>query len=418
MKIGIVHTSYLQKGGEDIAIRQECELLAESGCVVSQLRSYHPARGYRQFITFLLSLGNPLSRKRMGLWLDDEAPDLVHIHDWHFSASPNVIRAAKRKGIPVVLTLHDFRLLSPSLALLNGLRLFRASVRGRFPWKAVFKRVYNGSFIQTFWLSSTLWLHRAYGTWKGVDRYIVLTPGARDIFLSAGVGFDPARLLVKPNCLPDTGRQVVERQKHFLYIGRLSGEHGLPTLLKAFALSPYRLTILGEGPLSPSVDEYAEHFGNIEYKGQADTASIPDECARCTALIFPSMWYEGSPTAIIEALACGTPVIASRTGVIKDMIIDGVNGLHFEPGDAHDLCRKLEQWQDLDAEKRQEYGERARESYILHYTPEKNISDLLAIYRSVLEDHREAAGGSPDESFVKPENVIPSPVAKPEMQSL
>lgn len=408
MKIGIVHTTYLQKGGEDMAVEQECRLLNKAGVQVSQLRFNNPAGRCQQLATFGLSLFNPVSWNRMNEWLCTEKPDVVHIHNWHFSASPSIIHAARRRGIPVVLTLHNFRLLCPSATLLSHGKLFTSSLRGGFPWKAVLQRVYHDSMVQTFWLSLTLWLHRESGTWKHVDRYIVLTPGAREIFLGSGAGFRPGQLVIKPNCVPDVDIDPVERLDHFLFVGRLSEEKGITTLVRAFAGSPYRLVILGRGPLSPMVEEYARCYPNIIYKGNASRDAVLRESARCSAMVFPSIWYEGNPMTIIEALACGTPVIASGIGAMKDMITDRVNGLHFIPGDVADLRRKLKQWAGLDAEERRAYGEHAREAYLANYTPEKNIRQLLTIYRDLLENRRSAqsmTGAEAAAAYFEEENI-------------
>lgn len=332
-------------GADNMAAEQECRLLRESGCEVSTLRL-------------------PVSWRRMNRWLDDEAPDLVHVHNWHFLTSPFVIGAAKRRGIPVVLTPRNSRLFSAITSLLSRHRLFAVCLRGMFPWKVA-------------------------------ARYLVVTPGARNVFVSSRVESPTSSFVVESGCLGGINQHESERLKHFLYIGRLSVEKGLLTLLKAFALSPYRLVILGDGPLLPSVLEYAEHFSNIEYKGPEDQRAVPGECVRCAAFIFPGIRCEVNPLTVIEALACGTAVIASRTGVMKDMITHGVNGLLFEPRNAHDLCRSLEQWQALSREEKQAYSERARESYLTRYTPEKNISDLLAIYQSVLDGRRAKEGLTP-----------------------
>lgn len=311
-------------------------------------------------------------------------PDVVHLHNVHFGASPSVIYAAKKEGVPVVMTLHNYRLLCPSGILFHEGRLFLDSLSQRFPWTAVRRGVYKNSSLLTLWLACTARCYQWMGVWKKVNRFIALSAAAKEMFLHSGLLKEGEQIVVKPNfSLPVTGN-ASERKEHFLFAGRLCEEKGVRFLLQVFASSEYRLKIAGDGPLKEEVLAYCKGHNNMEYLGALDKEELLNEMSSCTALVFPSLWLEGMPMTLIEAFACGTPVIASNMGAMKDMITPGYNGLVFKEGDKDELLKRLQVWKMLDEEERSTFGKNARHTYQQEYTPGKNAARLLEIYRGVL----------------------------------
>ncbi len=388
MKVGIVHTVYLQKGGEDVMVEQEYDLLKRNHIPVSILYFKNATGKMAQLKNFLSSAFNVGSYRIANKWITSEKPDVIHIHNWHYQASPSIFRAAKNNGIPVVHTLHNFRLLCPSGTLVHNNKLFLESLNAAFPWRAVKSRVYRNSYLQTFLLAFTVWLHRVSGTWSHIAKYIVLTDNARDIFKASKFHFKDAQLAVKPNFIQYIPSVESEqpRENHFLFVGRLSEEKGICTLLDAFANSKHQLAIIGTGPLQHLVNEYADKHKNIKYLGFQNQEFILNELKKSTAFIFPSIWYEGNPLTIIESLACGTPVIASAIGAMKSMITDKYNGLYVEPGSVEDLKHKLDIWHTMPLEEQKNFYKNARTTYENIYTPEKNLEQLLSIYKSVKDE--------------------------------
>lgn len=384
MRVGIVHNLYLLKGGEDVMVEQEYELLRRNKVAAEVLYFKNASSKGMQVVQFLLAFYNPFSFNLISRWIDKVQPDLIHLHNWHYAASPSVVRAAKKKGIPVVHTLHNFRLLCPSGTLLHNNEISYSYRTNGFPWQAVRKRVYRSSFLQTLWLSLTVWINKINGTWQQIDKYIVLTEHARQVFRSSDI-IDDNRIAVKPNFIADIPFDECERRDHFLYTGRLSEEKGIEILLQAFAHSGHKLRIVGDGPLRNVVETYADKYSNISYLGFKEKASIIEELRTCTALIFSSIWFEGNPLTIIEALACGTAVIASDLGAMQSMITDNYNGLHFTPGSLSDLVDKINGWQKLSSYQKNIFYTNARQSYTDNYTPAKNFEKLLSIYKSVVK---------------------------------
>lgn len=383
MKIGIVHTGYLLKGGEDVMVEQEYQLLKKHKVAVEVLYFRNSSHWLQQLAEMTTALYNPFSYRRISRWLAAVQPDVVHVHNWHYSASPAIFLAVKKRGIPVVHTLHNFRLLCPSGTLLHNNTISSEYLRHSFPWHSVRSRAYRNSYVQTFWLASVVWFHKMIGTWNKVDKYIALTEHAKSVFQSSKI-FTKEKITVKPNFIADVSAEEMERQPHFLYTGRLSVEKGMDVLLNAFANSGHTLKIIGDGPLRSLIEDFAKKHQNIIYLGFKHKNEIINELKVCTAFIFSSIWYEGNPLTIIEALACGTAVITSGIGAMQTMISDGYNGLHFKPGSENDLIEKLNRWLALPQSRKDDFYANAKQSYIDNYTPEKNFEKLISIYKSVV----------------------------------
>jgi glycosyltransferase involved in cell wall biosynthesis len=189
---------------------------------------------------------------------------------------------------------------------------------------------------------------------------------------------------VKTNFVEDFNLPDVERGDHYLYVGRLTEEKGIATLLKAFSQSNLKLVIAGDGPMRDEVQKAAQSNDNISYIGFRSHDEIQKELKKCSSLIFPSTWYECAPMTLIEAYAGKTPIIASNIGVMLSMIIDKVTGLHFEAGNPQDLVKKLEYWQSLPKEEKRIYYANARCYYEENHTPEKILEKMINIYYGLL----------------------------------
>ncbi|RXK87342.1 glycosyltransferase [Filimonas effusa] len=379
MRILIIHTYYQFKGGEDLVFEQESALLMQKHEVRKLV--FKNNSGIKGAIQFLFSIWNPVSSAPLKKMIRTFKPQIIHIHNFHFALGPLVIRVANRRGIPVVLTLHNYRLLCPSATLLKDGKIFSDSINSGFPWKAVFAGVYRNSVLQTFWLAYINWIHKKSGTWNKVDRFITLTDFARRLFINSALNIDNSRFSIKPNFVEKViSIDSHSRDEYFLFIGRLSQEKGIDLLLDAFERTNARLLIAGDGPLKDLVVSYCSSRQNIEYLGPLGKEEVLGAMRRCSALIFPSIWFEGMPMTILEAFSTGTPVIASKLGAMESMIQHGQNGLLFEYGSATALWEVLNYWNTLDINERRLFSQRAYDSYLLNYTPEISLNILDEIY--------------------------------------
>jgi glycosyltransferase involved in cell wall biosynthesis len=385
VKILIIHNRYQIKGGEDTTFEEEVELLGKTEEIKTLI--FKNYSGWKGAIQFLFSLWNLHSANKIKKIIGQFEPELVHVHNWHYAIGPIVIRSVHKRKIPVVLTIQNFRLLCPSATLLHQDSLFLDSIQAYFPWKAIQKKVYRNSFIQTFWLAFIIWAHKKMGTWKMVDRYILQTELAKSVFISSSLGTLDTQYSVKPNSIKDPVMPLKDREDYFLYIGRLSKEKGISTLLDTFKNITNDIYIGGDGPLKEEVIISSKKNSNIHYLGLLDKDTVMDMMSRCSALVFPSLWYEGMPLTLIEAFATGTPVIASNLGAMASMIQDGFNGIHFTVGNSVEFAEKIKQWDGLSTSNKKQFSDNARACFEEIYTPERNKEQLLSIYQSIIKNH-------------------------------
>lgn len=381
MKILVIHTSYKYKGGEDTVVSEEINLLQQAGMQVELLEFNNDKNALRKLLQLPFNIQSYNVAKQK---LKDFKPDLVHIHNLHFGGSPSVIYAIKRSKIPFAITLHNFRLLCPSGILFHNGKLFLDSLQQNFPWKAVQLGVYKNSKLITFWLGLSMYIHNKLGTWKNCNKYIVLSEHARQLFLNSKLKLTNDQLVVKPNFSSVPTLQPQNRTETFLYVGRLSEEKGIMLLLSAFSSCSYKIKIAGDGPLKDEVVRYAAQYPNIEFVGTLDKVEIFNLLQQSTALVFPSIWFEGMPLTIIEAFACSTPVISSKLGAMETMITNGYNGLHFETNNEIDLKKKLNDWMGFSLEERCQYQANALQTFNTKYTSDINLEILLQIYAEVI----------------------------------
>lgn len=390
MRILIIHNRYQDPGGEDAVFKQESKLLARVAEV--ETLEFFNRKGPRGWIQFAFYPWNIQAALRVKRHVRRFRPNVVHIHNLHYALGPLVIRMLRRLGVPIVLTLHNYRLLCPSATLTHDGHLFTESLDQIFPWSAIRQGVHRDSKIKTFWLAFTYAVHRWCGTWNMVDRYFVLTTFARELFVRYRNEIPSEKFVVKPNFLPDPGRpnqgnaekQPHSRQQHFLYIGRLTEEKGLEILLKAFSTNGLSIRIAGDGPMRARVQSLADANPRIQYLGMLAAEDVLTEMRACSALIFPSIWYEGMPMTLIQAFATGTPVIASKMGAMETMIRPNIEGLLFEAGNPESLQNALELWKNCPDNSKMKISQQARIAYETHYTPAENERLLLAQYQSLI----------------------------------
>ena len=387
MKILFIHNTYQQRGGEDVIFENESELMESHGHSVERLLfdNHQIKTSLDKFLTGVKSLYNFESAKLVEAVIKNFSPDLIHVHNLFPIASPAILYVADKYKIPVVLSIHNYRLICPSATLLHNGKIYEKSIHSIFPLDAIVKGVYRGSKIQTASAVLMTGTHKLLGTWKNkVTRYIVMSQFAKNKFLDSSLNVAEEKWSIKPNFSPDMGVGDTARENSFLFIGRLTAEKGIETLLEAARITGFKLEILGDGPMREVVENYASQHQNIVYAGFKQKQEIIQALKKCKALLFPSVWYEGFPMTILEAFSVGTPVISSKLGAMVEMIEDQVNGLHVKPGDVEDLVEKM-RLLTTQPDLARILGKNARCTYEDKYAPEKNYEQLLAIYVQVIE---------------------------------
>jgi glycosyltransferase involved in cell wall biosynthesis len=304
-------------------------------------------------------------------------------------------------GVPVVQTLHNYRLLCPQGMLLRSGRPCVDCV-GRAPLPGVLHACYRESRAASAAVAVMLTVHRGIGTWtRRVDAFIALSRFARDRFVEGGLPAD--RLHVKPNFLdPDPGVGS-GRGGFLLYVGRLSPEKGIPTLLAAWrivsaersAAAP-RLVLVGDGPLASDVRNAAESLPGLEWRGAQPLGEVLALMGDARVLVFPSLCFENSPRVILEAFARGLPVLASRRGSTGELVQEGVTGRLFEPGEPADLARALA-WATAPGTELTALARGARAAFQASHTADRNAERLFEIYAEARRNRfgRKTAVGQP-----------------------
>lgn len=380
MRVLLVHNEYIHPGGEDVVASEEGSLLENHGHEVR--RFIVSNRGIDRLSDKLLTAWQApysgRSRRRMDAHISDFNPDVVHVHNFFPILTPSIYDACADARVPVVQTLHNYRLICPQALLLRNDKPCEKCVTGS-PYHAVLYGCYRGSRLVSIVPARMLSINRRRGTWNDkVNLFIALTRFAKEKFIEGGLPAD--RIAVKPNFIADPaakhGLDAVSRGGA-LFVGRLSPEKGIGTLLQAWHDLAVPLRIIGDGPLAARVEQCDNRA--VKGLGRKARPEVIKEMRRAAFLVLPSEWYEGFGVVIVEAFAIALPIIASRLGAMLELIDDGVTGLHFQPGDPADLAAKV-RWAVEHPLDMRRMGENARRIYEDRYTPEVNYRQLMAIY--------------------------------------
>lgn len=381
MKILIVHNAYQHSGGEDTVVNAELALLRANGHEVEfYCRSNNELRDMLPVKAAGAAFWNASAARQIDRLCATFKPDVIHVHNTFPLISPAFFQSAARRHIPLVQTLHNFRLLCPQGMLLRDGKICLDCI-GKSPWRAVTRHCYRASLSQSAVAAGVLVLHRQRGTYaQHVTQFIALNEFCRETFIAGGL--PPERLSVKPHFVRAPAPVTDEAPRTGgLFVGRLSAEKGIEVLCDAVATVPeHGLQIIGDGPLAPLVKAcFGEHG-----LGTQSPAAVLRLLQRAAWLVAPSICYETFGMSVIEAFACGTPVIASAHGAYAELVRDGVTGMLFRPGDAQDLARKID-WANAHPAHMRRMGQSARKDYEAHYTPQRNHDLLMNIYDHAIQ---------------------------------
>lgn len=385
LRVLLAHNRYLQRGGEDAVVEAEAELLARHGHPLARLERYNAdIRCMNRLHLARDTLWSPDSASACRLAIADFRPDIIHVHNTFPLISPSIYWEAARAGIPVVQTLHNFRLLCPQAMFLRQGKVCEDCL-GHLPWRAVGRGCYHGSLLQSGVIAGMLTAHRLLGTWdRKITRYIALNEFCKRKFIEGGL---PAgQIAVKPNFVDIQHEEAGTRQGG-LFVGRLAEEKGIAVLRAALDTDLLaRIRIAGDGPERWRVADHSRAHD----LGRLGPVEVQREMRQAAYLVMPSLWYENFPRTLVEAFACGLPVIASRLGALAELIDDGRTGLLFEVGNAADLAAKI-RWAEANPEAMVRMGQQARHEYEAKYTAEINHRQLVAIYRDAMAAAQEGA---------------------------
>ncbi|HEY4378865.1 MAG TPA: glycosyltransferase family 4 protein [Acidobacteriaceae bacterium] len=382
MRIVVAHNRYKFAGGEDTVMRSEVEMLRAAGHDVELFEADNKIIvGTVAKIAAAGSLfHSPSSSQRMTALLRRLRPDLLHIHNWFPLLSPSIISAAIAEGIPVVQTLHNFRMFCANGTLYRDGRVCDDCAGQSLPMGAVIHGCYSGSRVGSALVTAAFSYHRLAHTWDRVSTFIAVSEHQRALLIRGGV--PPAQIVVKPNFVKDRGLLGKGEGGYALFVGRLTEAKGIRTILKAWAGNKVALPlkIMGDGPLADEVRTQAEALPHVQYLGQRTTEEVYAAMAGAKFLLFASESYEPFALTIVEAFSQGTPVLAADLPSIAELVKDGTTGLRFEPGNPDDLAAKASSFL-ADPVAYQRMRQTCRNIYAERYTDTINYALLMDIYR-------------------------------------
>lgn len=384
MRVLIVQNHCIGFGGDDVVVANESLLLKSHGHQVSiwSLRNDDLTSFGSKVEVVLNAAYNRKAKIGLSQRIAEFRPDVMHCHNLFPQITPAAYDAANEANIPVVQTLHDFRAFCCIAAFLhrNDQQCMRC-VTGSSYWGA-WHRCYRNSWLGSVLFAHALASHRRQLTLQQkIQRFIALSEASKNQFIAAGL--PDTRIRIKPNFIFDPGYPLRESRDGALFVGRLSPEKGLATLITAWEDIQYPLRILGSGMLMSTLSQTANPW--LTWLGHQPNAEVGQYMRQAKFLVMPSEWIEGFPLVLVESFAHGLPVIASRLGAMAEIIDDGITGLLFTPGDTRDLTAKIT-WAIAHPERMTAMGHAARRVYEQRYTPDENYRQLMQIYGEAIDE--------------------------------
>ncbi|WP_396597666.1 glycosyltransferase family 4 protein [Dokdonia sp. R86516] len=383
MHIVQIHNRYKDIGGEDIVVSREKLILQAAGHKVSQyIVNNNDINTLSRKLKTALSLPYSVSQKKLiKAFLKDSSPDVVHVHNFLPVITPSIFYACKELHIPVIVTLHNYRILCSNGLLFRDGKPCEDCIKSKWGIPAIKNGCYQESKIATVFPVISNALHGHLETWSSyIDKVILLSEFSHEIFKKSHITFRDEQVIVKPNFTEDRG-YLYDKENYMLFVGRLSDEKGIVNVIEACIKANKRLKIAGTGPLHEVVENYSHLHNNIEFVGNQDGEELSSLYKNAQALITASKMYETFGLVIIESFSFGTPVIAPSFGNGGQLVKDQYNGLHYTLDDIDNLVEAIEKTDYLDQETMRN---NARETFLKNYTAQQNVLKLLDAYKSVL----------------------------------
>jgi glycosyltransferase involved in cell wall biosynthesis len=378
----MLHNRYLVPGGEEQSTAAEVALLRDHGHEVELLEEDNRrVELLGKARTAVRTIWSAESYRRIDGKLRSGSFDVMHVQNFFPLWSPSIYYAASRNNIPVVQTLHNYRLMCVNSLFFRDQRICEDCLGRLLPWHGVVHACYRNSRATSAVVAAMIGTHKLAGTWKKrVNTYIAVSEFTRQKYIAGGLPAE--QIVVKPNFIHPSPEPGAGGGGYALYVGRLSPEKGIVTMLEAWksADRALPLKVVGQGPLAELVINTASSCKQVEYLGAKSLDEVFDLMRRAEFLIFPSEWYETMGRTIMEAFAVGTPVVASSIGPPSSMVVAGETGFHFAPANVAELREKVE-WCSANLDRVRSLRAAARRAFETSYTGAANMELLLRVYQ-------------------------------------
>lgn len=392
MKILQIHNRFDIEGGIEVFADEEYEVLSRE-LTVERLIFHNEEE-----------LNTPLKRiiSPFKIWYSWSAyrrvshairrfqPDLIHLHNIFPFITTSVLDAAEAQAVPVIFTLHDFRLIYPNATLYAHGKIDRRTIEGSI-FRTVKDKVYHDSYFKTAYMAALFEFHRQSETWiKKIRQFVAPSRQVKSTFVEAG--FPDQRITVIPNfsmCHYATKPATIENRSHYTFLGRVTPEKGIEFLLDCWAKpenGARHLKIIGDGTFKERLQKEYAHCSNISWTGFENHRNVFSHLQNTKALIVPSEWYEAFGLNIIEAFSQGVPVIGSDLGTRRELIGEGENGFLYRNRDAKDFQTVLDKFEALSIETRMSMADSAYWTYLEHFTEESYLQNIMELYHSIINE--------------------------------
>jgi len=400
MKILFLHNYYRYRGGEDLSFESEVAMLRKSRHeVVTMTRHNDQRTGISGAIGMARdSFYNSAARREVATMIAEHRPDVMHCNNLFPQFSPSVYGAAREQGVAVVQALRNYRAFCVNSLFYRDGKVCTECLGRSIAIPGVLHKCYRNSHFASAMVATMQRAHKAMNARDtAIDLFFTPSEFARQIYIRGG--FDPDRIVVKPNFVENDhgpGDGLGDDQGEYaLFIGRLSAEKGLHVLLAAWerlnkqshpteSWKCPRLKIVGDGPLAEEVRLMTKRIPNIESLGQKSHHEILELLGGAKFLVMPSVWYETFGRTIIEAFSRGTPAVVSSTGSMAELVRDGQTGMTFITGDDEDLSLKIRELMSYPPDRLRDMRLKAHEEYLARYTSQANEPKLMQIYETAI----------------------------------
>jgi len=403
MKLLSLNTYNYRRGGSDTVFFEHDKLFQENQWNTAVFTMQHPNNEHSSWDKYFvneLEFGNDYSffqrivmaskiiysweaRKNLDRLLKVFNPDIAHVHCIYHHLSPSVLSLLKSKNIPVVMTAHDLKLACPAYKMFNENGICEKCKNNNLIHVMRNKCIHNSLPASTL-VAVESSIHKLLGLYKNnLDKVVVPS-----IFFKIKLmewGWPEEKLNYIPNFIyAEKFKTNFKPGEYFLYFGRLAPEKGIKTLIEATKQAAVKLRIIGTGPIEDEIKILVkENEENIQMLGYKSGDDLWDEVKHARAIVLPSEWYENAPMSLLEAYACGKPVIGAKIGGIPEMIQENKTGFTFTSGDSQQLATKLTHIQNLPNSEIEQLGKNAREYVESTFTRQRYFEDMLDLYASL-----------------------------------
>lgn len=386
MKILVVHNRYQQLGGEDSIVATEAELLKSYGHdVYHYYADNHRLKEMNPLTTVKATLWNNKVNREIRALIRRVEPDIAHFHNTFPLISPAAYYAPKAEGVPVVQTIHNFRLLCANALFFRDGKVCEECLVQKSPLPGIINSCYRNSVTASTAATLTVKFHSWLGTWaKAIDTFIVYSHFAHQKLVQGGLPSE--KIAFKTNFLYPVPEIGDGSGNYALFVGRLAPEKGTKVMLEAWKqlAAKIPLKIVGDGPLASEVSTAAQNISGVEWLGKKSLSQVYELMRNATCLIIPSEWYETFGRVGIEALATGTPLIVSNIGALSELVEPGLNGLLFTPGSSADLVEKVNLLL-ADSDNLWQMRQQCRQIFDNKYLAADNYQRLMEIYTALID---------------------------------